>query len=323
MRKAETSIHLSILMPVRNEGLNLKIMLKVLRALVEVPHEILVVYDDDKDNSIDTVLEIQKTYPHLRAVKNNLGRGIPNAIKEGVNHSCGKYILLFAADEMGPVLTIDDMLYLMDEKKCDFVSCTRYAHGGRRLGGSLLGGFASRLANKLFYLFSGCALTDATTGIKMFTRSIYEQLDLRADAVGWSVVFEMSIKAQIAGFRLGEVPIVSIDRLYGGKSTFRFSSWAKEYLKWFISDFSASARWANSALLPHSPAFSSSGRKAKQTGQETEKMKKKSDLNLHTGGTGFIGEALVRKLIEAGHFVRVLDNDFRGTKSRLVDRESN
>ena len=40
---------------------------------------------------------------------------------------------------------------------------------------------------------------------------------------------------------------------------------------------------------------------------------------LVTGGTGFLGSALVRKLVDKDYDVRVLDNDFRGSINRLAD----
>ena len=85
----------------------------------------------------------------------------------------------------------------------------------------------------MFHALTGSVLTDSTTGIKMIRRSVFNELDLKAAPVGWAVAFEMAIKAQLAGLQLGEVPIVSIDRLYGGESTFRLGPWVLEYLKWF------------------------------------------------------------------------------------------
>jgi len=194
---------------------------------------VLVVVDQRDDSSVPVVESISPQYARLSWVQNSRGRGILNALTAGVEAAQGRYILVFAADEVGPVLAIDDMIGLM-EGGCDFVSCTRYAHGGRRLGGSFLGGVLSRTANRLFRILSGCQLTDATTGIKMFTRAGFEQLHLEARPVGWAVAFEMAIKAQLAGLRLGEVPIVSIDRLYGGRSTFRLGPWTAEYFRWFV-----------------------------------------------------------------------------------------
>jgi dolichol-phosphate mannosyltransferase len=226
-------LKLSIVMPVRNEGVNMKIMLRILKAVIEVPHEILVVYDDESDDSIPAVKAMQQEYPQARLIHNALGRGVANAIKAGVAAAKGEYILLFAVDEVGPVLAIGDMITLMDEG-CEMVSCTRYAYGGRRLGGSAIGGILSRTANSLFSLLSGAGFTDGTTGIKMFRKELFDKFTIESKPVGWAVVFEMAIKAQLMGVRIGEVPIVSIDRLYGGKSTFTLGPWFKEYLRWFF-----------------------------------------------------------------------------------------
>jgi dolichol-phosphate mannosyltransferase len=224
---------LSILLPVRNEGINLKIMLKILRATLEVPHEVLVVYDIPEDDTIPVVHSMQKSCPNTRLVHNTIGRGVINAIRAGVDAADGEYVLIFAADEVGPVLAIDDMLWLMDHG-CDFVSCTRYAHGGRRLGGSFIGGVLSKTANHMLHWFCGSKLSDATTGIKLFRKEVFQQLNLESRPVGWAITFEMAIKAQVYGLKLGEVPIISIDRLYGGKSTFKIGPWIKEYLRWFF-----------------------------------------------------------------------------------------
>lgn len=226
-------IKLSILMPVLNEGVNLKIMLKILRATIEVPHEILIIYDSPDDDSIPVVKAMQPIYRHLKLVHNTFGRGIPNAIKSGVEAASGEYVLIIAADDIGPILAVDDMIYLMD-KGCDFVSATRYAYGGRILGGFFISRLLSRIANRLFCIIVRSTLTDLTLGVKMFRSSIFDKFNIESKPIGWAVAFEMAIKAQVLGLKLGEVPIISINRFYGGKSSFRLGPWVIEYSKWFV-----------------------------------------------------------------------------------------
>src|SRR3984893_9384409 len=84
---------LSILLPVRNEGINLRIMLKILRAVVELPHEVLVIYDSANDDSVPVVDEARKVYPELRGVHNQSGHGVVNAIRAGVAASEGDVVL--------------------------------------------------------------------------------------------------------------------------------------------------------------------------------------------------------------------------------------
>ncbi|MGN7613775.1 glycosyltransferase [Magnetococcales bacterium HHB-1] len=229
---SETSLPLTILIPVRNETLNLSIMLRLLKAALKEEHEVLVVIDNPEDSSAEVVQEVQNKERHVHLVLNALGPGIANALQAGVHVASGERVLIFAADEVGPILAIDDMMGLMDEG-CHFISCTRYAFGGRRLGGSAIGHLLSYLANISLRLFTRIALTDATTGIKMFRRKDFPDLVKDATSVGWAVAFEMSINAQLMKLPMGEVPIISIDRLFGGKSTFRLVPWVIGYLKFY------------------------------------------------------------------------------------------
>ena len=116
----------------------------------------------------------------------------------------------------------------------DFISGTRYSKGGSRLGGSLIGSILSRIANKVFNYLSKIELTDCTTGIKMFKKEVWNNISFQSKQVGWAFAFEFSIKAYINGYKTSEYPIKSVDRLFGGSSTFKFGPWVKEYLKLFI-----------------------------------------------------------------------------------------
>lgn len=252
---------LTILLPVRNEETNLRVMLRIMHTVLEYPHEVLVIHDVANDRSIPIVKEAQPGYPGLRLVHNQLGPGVINAIRAGVATARSDIITILVADDTGPVLVVDDMLALMREN-CDFVSCTRYAHGGRRLGGSLIGGILSRTANWLFFRVARSPFTDATTGCKMFRRSDFERFRLESRPIGWAFAFEMAIKAQHLGLKPGEVPLVSIDRLFGGQSSFQLGSWLIEYLRWFLWGLRrafANGLWRRRQIQIRVPAFYQSG----------------------------------------------------------------
>src|SRR4030088_3004501 len=75
---------LSILLPVRNEGINLRIMLKILRAVVDATHEVLAVYDREGDDSLPVVEAMMPIYPELRLILNKRGVGVLNALAAGI-----------------------------------------------------------------------------------------------------------------------------------------------------------------------------------------------------------------------------------------------
>jgi dolichol-phosphate mannosyltransferase len=223
---------LSVILPVRNDAPSVNVMVRILTVMVDVPCEIIVVYDDPTDTAVPVLEQLKPRHPQLRGLLNGRG-GVLNAVRAGVAAARGQYILIYAADEIGPVLAIGRMLELM-MAGCDFVSGTRYRGGGRRYGGSLLGHALSLTANTLFRIMSATALSDCTTGIKMFRRELFEDFRLSSAGSGWSFAFEMAIRAQLMRLKLGEVPVVSIDRLFGGRSTFRPIPWIVSYSRWFF-----------------------------------------------------------------------------------------
>ncbi len=231
--KATARLKISIVMPVRNEGVNLRMILKIINALMETPYEVLVVYDSPDDDSIPAAAAMQKQYPAVKPLHNQLGRGVVNAVRSGVAAAKGEYVLILPADDMGAIFSINQMLAEI-EKGYDLVSATRYAKGGKVVGGAISSRMLSRIANKLFIIFAGSAMTDSTVGIKIFKREVFGRIKLECNPVGWAFAFEMAIKAQLMGLKTSEVPIVSINRFYGGTSTFKLKRWITEYIRWFF-----------------------------------------------------------------------------------------
>ena len=105
---------LSIVMPVRNDGINVATIAKVVNALIETPHEILVVHDTPDDDCIEIVGQLQKAFDNISRIHNQRGRGVVNAITSGTEVARGEYIMILTADDIGPVVVLDRMVRIMD-----------------------------------------------------------------------------------------------------------------------------------------------------------------------------------------------------------------
>ena len=225
---------LSIILPVFNEKESLLIMVRLLNSSLKIDAEIIIVHDSLNDNSLESANILINEYENVQLVHNKIGPGVKNAIQAGVDKSKNEIILITAVDEIFPIISIEKMLEEILSKNYDFISGTRYSKGGERLGGSLIGSILSRTANRVFNLFSKVPLTDCTTGIKMMKKKVWEDIELTSNPVGWAFAFELSIKTYLKGYNISEYPIKSVDRLFGGSSTFKLGPWFKEYLKWFF-----------------------------------------------------------------------------------------
>ena len=206
---------LSIILPVFNEKESLSVMVRLLNSYLKFDNEILIIYDDIKDNSLPEAEALEKEFGNVRKLQNSKGKGVMNAVDTGIKESKYDYILITAVDEIFPIIAINEMLNLAIKNDFDFVSGTRYSKGGKRLGGSLIGSILSRTANKLFNLLSNIPLTDCTTGIKLFKKRS-ESIQLESKPIGWAFAFEFSIKTYLKGYKITEFPLKSVDRLFVG-----------------------------------------------------------------------------------------------------------
>lgn len=225
---------ISIIIPVYNEKETCELFVNVLLATLKVKCEIIIVYDFEEDNTVPSIERLKNRYSNVFSVLNNK-KGAVNAFKEGVKKAKNEIVLLCTIDEIFPIIMIDDMYKLITEKNCDLVSGTRYKFGGKRYGGFFLGKNLSRLANLLFKVITKFPLSDATTGVKMFKKSVYEKIEINSNPVGWAFAFELSVKFAMFNTKFGEVPLVAVDRVYGGISTFKGNTlkWSDEYFRWF------------------------------------------------------------------------------------------
>jgi len=225
---------LTIILPIHNEKESLPIMIRLLNSTLKIDHEIIAVYEDDKDNAKTIGQELMKEIKEFKIIKNKYEKGVRFSIQTGVDLAKYDTIFITAVDEIFPIISIETMYQEIFIRNFDFVSGTRYSKGGARLGGSIIGSFLSRLCNFIFNKLTKSHLTDFTTGIKMMKKQVWNSIEFNSKPVGWAFAFELSIKTIIANYKVCEIPFKSVDRLFGGKSTFKVGAWTLEYLKWFF-----------------------------------------------------------------------------------------
>jgi dolichol-phosphate mannosyltransferase len=81
--QAAPTPELAIVLPVYNEGEAVEPVLRALAEGVATPHELVVVYDFDEDTTVPVVGRLTAEIPNLRGLRNDIGRGVLNAMKAG------------------------------------------------------------------------------------------------------------------------------------------------------------------------------------------------------------------------------------------------
>jgi glycosyltransferase involved in cell wall biosynthesis len=225
---------LTIVVPVYNEPDNIGPTLRRLAAAVHVPAETYVVYDFDADTTVPVVRAMQAELPTVQLLRNDVGRGVLNAMKAGIAAARGEYVLITMADGSDEVELVDGMVALA-RGGADVVAASRYMKGGRQEGGPLLKRTLSRLAGLSLHWLGRLPIHDATNNFKLYRRSFLEAVTVESKG-GFELAIELSVKADLAGRRLAELPTTWRDRT-AGESRFKLRAWLPLYLRWYVHLF--------------------------------------------------------------------------------------
>jgi glycosyltransferase involved in cell wall biosynthesis len=224
------AFELAIVLPVYNEGEAVEPVLRALSAGVRTPHEMVVVYDFDEDTTVPVVERLRAELPGLRGLRNDLGRGVLNAMKAGIAGTSAPYVLISMADGSDEPQVVDPMVTLARDG-ADVVSASRYMKGGRQIGGPPLKRLLSRAAGLTLHWFAGVPTHDPTNNFKLYSRTFLDATTIESTA-GFELALELTVKATLAGRRVAEVPTTWRDRTEG-QSNFKLRQWLPHYLHWY------------------------------------------------------------------------------------------
>lgn len=204
-------MNLTIVVPAYNETQRILPTLEAILAYAAAHHrdyEVLVVDDGSSDGTAALVAERFAADPHLRVLAYSPNRGKGHAVRHGLRHARGEWVLFSDADLSTPIEQLAPML-AAGERGADVVIASRALGASeirerqpfyREAGGKLF--------NRLVRLLVLPDLHDTQCGFKLFRRAAIAPVldDLEVDGFAFDV--EILALAAAAGARIVEVPAV-------------------------------------------------------------------------------------------------------------------
>lgn len=207
---------ITVVIPTYNERENIE---KLAAMILSQDERINILFVDD--NSPDGTGEIADSLAAKSsrvAVLHRAGKlGLGSAYREGFKIAIeggADYIIEMDADFSHDPAMLP--LFIDKMAEYDLVIGSRYINGVSVVNWPIRRLILSYCASVYTRLITGLRLSDCTGGFKCFRRQVLESIDLasvRSD--GYSFQIEMNYRCHERGFRIGEIPIIFVDRHAG------------------------------------------------------------------------------------------------------------
>ena len=222
-----------IIIPTYNEVENIeKLILEIFK--FEPKIQILFIDDNSPDGSADLIRQLQQKYTNIHLLERPGKQGLGSAYIMGFRFALEKgyeYIFEMDADFSHNPREIPNFLKAID--KYDLVLGSRYIKGVNVVNWPL-----SRLQFLCTYSqnnlkATGIPVQDSTGGFKCFRRQVLESIGFDTiKSNGYAFQIEMNFKAWKKGFKVKEIPIIFVDRVFGESKLSKKIMWEAIFLVW-------------------------------------------------------------------------------------------
>ncbi len=222
-----------VLIPTYNELDNVERLTKIIFQYVPDIH-ILFIDDCSPDGTADRIKELMKENTNIHILERPGKMGLGSAYVSGFKFALKngyEYIFQMDADFSHDPKELPNFLYSIKEN--DMVLGSRYIKGVNVINWPLSRLLLSYFANSYTRIITGLPVRDATGGFKCFRRSVLESIDLdKIKSNGYAFQIEMTFKVWRNGFRLKEIPIIFVDRVYGESKLSKKIMWEAVFMVW-------------------------------------------------------------------------------------------
>jgi hypothetical protein len=223
----ETALPLTIVVPVYNEGANLRPWWEQAKPHLSPGTTVQIVYDFDEDDTLPVARQLALEGAPLIPLR-NAGRGVLGAIVTGLRSVERGPVLVSMADLSDDFGALPAMLAAY-ARGAGVVVASRYMRGGRQIGGPWLKGQLSRWGSRSLKLLARFPVSDATNSFRLYDAGVVSRIAIESTG-GFEVGFEITMKAWMAGVPIAEVPCTWRDRV-AGRSRFDLRKWLPLYAR--------------------------------------------------------------------------------------------
>lgn len=205
-----------VVVPTYNERENLPVLTR--GVLAHPGFRLLVVDDGSPDGTGDLADQLARENPGRVEVMHRKGpRGLGRSYVDGLKHAlaCGAHLVFqMDADLSHNPEYLPSLAAAAD--RFDLVIGSRYLTGVSVVNWPLHRIFLSAFANRYVRAVTGISATDCTSGFRCWRREALERLPLDSMVSnGYAFIVEMLFEAARQGCRIGEVPIIFVERRQG------------------------------------------------------------------------------------------------------------